>query len=265
VLTQAADFREECDQLFELLNTAPDDAWETPTQFKRWTPNDVLGHLHLFDVGAKLTVEGPDAFPAFAAKIAAGRAQGLSLAQYTRQWLGDGLGLKLLLRWRDSYLQVAERYADLDPAMRVKWAGPDMSVRSCISARQMETWAHGQAVFDLLGRERVEHDRIRNIAIMGVNTFGWTFVSRGLPVPEIKPHVRLVSPSGAIWQWNAQDERNRIEGSAVEFCRVVTQTRNVADTSLQVTGDAARAWMSMAQCFAGPPESPPAPGTRFRQ
>jgi hypothetical protein len=27
----------------------------------------------------------------------------------------------------------------------------------------------------------------------------------------------------------------------------------------------ARQWMDLAQCFAGPPEKPPAPGTRFRQ
>jgi uncharacterized protein (TIGR03084 family) len=120
-------------------------------------------------------------------------------------------------------------------------------------------------VFDLLGRERVEQDRLRNIAIMGVNTFGWTFVNRKLPVPETKPYVRLVSPSGAIWEWNSPQERDRVEGSAIEFCRVVTQTRNIADTGLQIVGDMARAWMSMAQCFAGPPVSPPPPGTRFRQ
>jgi uncharacterized protein (TIGR03084 family) len=140
-----------------------------------------------------------------------------------------------------------------------------MSVRSCISARQMETWAHGQAAFDLLGRVRVEHDRIRNIAIMGVNTFGWTFVNRGRVVPSKKPYVRLKSPSGEWWTWNDADERNCVEGSAAEFCQVVTQTRNVADTSLRMSGEVAHEWMSMAQCFAGPPVAPPAPGSRFMQ
>jgi hypothetical protein len=46
---------------------------------------------------------------------------------------------------------------------------------------------------------------------------------------------------------------------------VVTQVRAVADTELQVTGDTARRWMAIAQCFAGPPQDPPAPGSRFRQ
>jgi uncharacterized protein (TIGR03084 family) len=134
-----------------------------------------------------------------------------------------------------------------------------------VSARQMETWAHGQAAFDAFGRVRSESDRLRNIAVMGVNTFGWSFVNRKLEIPARKPQVRLTSPSGACWEWNEPDPGNLIEGEAVEFCQVVTQTRNVGDTRLRVLGDGARAWMSIAQCFAGPPEDPPPAGTRFLQ
>jgi len=75
-----------------------------------------------------------------------------------------------------------------------------MSVRSSITARLMETWAHGQAIYDALGVERRDEDRIRN----------------------------------------------------------------VADTDLEVEGDTATEWMSIAQCFAGPPEQAPLPGTRFK-
>jgi hypothetical protein len=53
-----------------------------------------------------------------------------------------------------------------------------------------------------------------------------------------------------------------LEGRATEFCQVVTQCRNIADTSLKVSGDVARQWMAVAQCFAGPPQDPPAPGVR---
>ena len=55
-----------------------------------------------------------------------------------------------------------------------------------------------------------------------------------------------------------------MSGAPIEFCQVVAQTRNIADTALVVEGPAARAWMALAQCFAGPPETPPAPGTRAR-
>ena len=67
-----------------------------------------------------------------------------------------------------------------------------------------------------------------------------------------------------MWTWNGDEESNRISGSAVEFAQVVTQVRNIADTSLAVTGPVATEWMGMAQCFAGGPETPPAPGTRHK-
>jgi uncharacterized protein (TIGR03084 family) len=265
MLTQAIDYRDECDALYALLADVDAARWSQPTQFKRWTLDDVLGHLHMFDYAARLTLEGPHAFGAFWESLSSAMSAGHSMIDYTRVWLRGCGGRELLQRWHEFSRQVADEYAQLDPAQRVQWAGPDMSVRSCISARQMETWAHGQAAFDLLGSQRVEHDRIRNIVIMGVNTFGWTFANRGRAVPSTKPHIRLQSPSGAWWTWNEPDERNRVEGSAVEFCQVVAQTRNIADTSLRVSGEFAHEWMSLAQCFAGPPETPPPPGTRFLQ
>ncbi len=264
-LTQAVDFREECDVLYAVLKDVPDGSWDRPTQFKSWTFNDVVGHLHMFDYAARLTLDGPDAVKAFFAQIAAGRAAGDSLVSYTRRWLGGAQGVPLLTKWQALYRELAAIYGDLDPARRVAWGGPDMSVRSCISARQMETWAHGQAIFDLLGVTRPEGERLKNIAVMGVNTYGWTFINRKLEVPAVKPYVRLVSPAGAVWEWNAAEQGDRVEGSAVEFCAVVTQTRNIADTQLHVEGPAARQWMSIAQCFAGPPQDPPGPRTRYKQ
>lgn len=264
-LIQADHYFEECTALHELLADVPEQTWDAVTQFKDWTVYDVIGHLHLFDYAAGLTLDGRDVLVNFFAEIRAGRAGGRSLTAYTREWLGGDTGPALRDRWFSFATGLAARYREQDPKYRVAWGGPDMSVRSCISARQMETWAHGQAVFDLLGAERVESDRIRNIAVMGVNTFAWTFVNRGLPAPGQRPEVRLVAPSGAEWEWPSETEAGRIEGSAVDFCRVVTQTRNLADTQLAVSGEVARQWMAMAQCFAGPPEDPPLPGTRFRR
>jgi uncharacterized protein (TIGR03084 family) len=83
-----------------------------------------------------------------------------------------------------------------------------------------------------------------------------------LTPPLIKPHVRLDAPSGAIWQWNPPDQNDRIEGSAVDFCQVVTQGRNILDTRLEVAGEAAQQWMEIAQCFAGAPVDPPRKGER---
>jgi hypothetical protein len=53
-------------------------------------------------------------------------------------------------------------------------------------------------------------------------------------------------------------------GEAVHFAQTVTQTRNVADTTLETHGANAARWMEIAQCFAGAPETPPAKGARYR-
>jgi uncharacterized protein (TIGR03084 family) len=264
-LVQAIDFRDECDALHAALSNAPERAWHRPTQFKGWTFDDVLGHLNMFDHAAELAARGRDELQAFFREIAAGRADGSSLTAYTRRWLDGCSGHALLQRWQAQYRRLAGIYHAFDPNQRFAWAGPDMSARSFMSARQMETWAHGQAVFDSLGLERVEHDRLKNIAVIGINTFGWTFTVNKREVPPVKPYVRLTSPGGATWEWHDPSAGERVEGSAVDFCRVVTQTRNVLDTSLRVTGPVATEWMRIAQCFAGPPEPPPAPGTRFVQ
>jgi uncharacterized protein (TIGR03084 family) len=160
---------------------------------------------------------------------------------------------------------MADRFVLAEPRKRVKWFGPDMSVLSSISARLMETWAHGQALYDLFSKTRVDTDRIKNIAIIGINTFGWTFANRGIEPPRVRPNVRLSAPSGALWEWLQADSDDLIEGAAVEFCQVVAQTRNIADTALKVTGQTATTWMAIAQCFAGLPQNPPPPGVRFRQ
>ena len=137
-----------------------------------------------------------------------------------------------------------------------------MSARSSVTARQMETWAHGQAIFDELGMVREEDDRIRNIVILGVNTFGWTFTVKQLPVPEEQPFLALIAPSGERWEFGSPDSGQFIRGAAHEFAQVVTQTRNVADTELVCEGEAAVLWMQHAQCFAGGPSEPPQPGQR---
>jgi uncharacterized protein (TIGR03084 family) len=264
-LVQALDFRDECDALHSALENAPAEAWVEPTQFKGWTFDDVLGHLYFFDHAAEIAARSRDEIQALFRDILQAGATGVPLIDYSRRWLQGCAGTALLERWRTQYQRLAEIYAGFEPGHRLAWAGPDMSARSFMSARQMETWAHGQAIFDALGIDRVEHDRLRNIAVMGINTFDWTFKVNRRDVPAVKPYVRLISPSGALWEWNDPVTVERVEGSAVEFCRVVTQTRNLADTNLAVTGGIARQWLERAQCFAGPPEQPPAPGTRFKQ
>ncbi|MEC9344973.1 MAG: TIGR03084 family metal-binding protein [Pseudomonadota bacterium] len=263
MLQQALDFQTESDALYRLLEPLADADFERKTQFKNWTINHVLQHLHYFNYAADLSVKDEAGILKLLKDLQAAVAAGETVLAYTDRML-DGLkGRALLKAWKDYYTGMLPTFHGADPKMRVKWAGPDMSVLSSITARLMETWAHAQEVYDLLGVVRQDGDHIRNIVVIGNNTFGWTFINRGEPVPADKPYLLLTAPSGAIWEFNEPSTTNRIEGPASEFCQVVTQTRNIADTTLKTTGETATRWMAVAQCFAGVPQQPPAPGTRF--
>ncbi len=251
----------ESQSLYDLLKDRSEEDLARATLFKGWTANRILGHLHVWNIGADLSLSKPEAFAPFNTDAIAHFSSG-DLAGFEAKYLEGLSGHALLDEWMFYTTGMCDRFAQADPKARVPWVGPDMSVRSSISARLMETWSHAQALYDLFGVARQDHDYIKNIVVLGVNTFGWTYKNRSLDLPGTMPYLNLTAPSGEVWEWGEPNEAGRIEGRATEFCQVVTQTRNIADTALQVTGPVATEWMGMAQCFAGPPEVPPAPGQR---
>lgn len=261
-MQQARDFLIESEDVDRLISGLSDEQLQSVTDFKSWTIADVIAHLHMWNEAALLSLTDPEGFQAFFAPIGEHLMKGGDLKSFERARYADLSAHALVQQWRETYHRTADAFAVADPSTRVEWVGPSMSARSSITARQMETWAHAQAIYDVLGRDRVDSDRIQNIVVLGVNTFGWTFKNRRLEVPEAMPHLVLKAPSGAIWTYGEPSESNVIRGDAVEFAQVVTQTRNVLDTGLSVQGDIATLWMNNAQCFAGGPNPVPAPGSR---
>lgn len=261
-LTQANDFLEESEALHGALADLDEAAFETATQFKGWTLNDVLVHLHFWNEAADLAARDEAAFRALMAEMMGAISGGDLRSFENARILERGAALRAL--WIGKAREMAPRWAAMDPKARLPWVGPSMSARSAMTARQMETWAHGFEIFDRLGQRRRETDRIRNIVVLGVNTFGWSHQVRGMAIPEAMPELVLAAPSGATWRFGAAGA-GRISGPAADFAAVVTQTRAFEDTALEAEGPIARAWMANAQCFAGPPETPPAPGTRHEE
>lgn len=265
MIAEAQDFLDESLALHALVAPLTDADYERPTQFKGWTVNHVLQHLHFFNLAAIHSLRDPERFDAHYASLNALRQAGESTVQAINALLQGLRGRALLQAWCEGCERTAAQFAQADPRQRVPWVGPSMSARSSISARLMETWAHGQEIYDLLGVVRVNTDRIHGIATIGIKTYDWTFRNRGEVPPEPRPHLRLTAPSGALWKWHEPSAEHLIEGLAEEFCQVVTQVRNIADTRLRVLGEPARRWMAHAQCFAGPVQAPPPPGTRGPQ
>ena len=74
-------------------------------------------------------------------------------------------------------------------------------------------------------------------------------------------HVYLSAPDGQVWTWGPDDASQRITGSALDFCLLVTQRRNPADLNVHAVGTDAEQWIPIAQAFAGPPGEGRAPGS----
>ena len=263
-MKQADDFRAESETLEKLLAPLSEADYARTTLFKGWTIDQILRHLHIWNRAAYLQLTDEATLKDYLAKAMGPIGDG-SLTRFEYEHLNGLSGKELFETWRDFYPKLATAYSEADPSQRLTWAGPSMSARSSITARLMETWAHAQAIYDELGIDRESTDGIDNIVVLGLNTYGWTFANRKLPVPEPRPKLVLTSPSGALWEFGDEAGNEWIEGSAEEFCQVVTQCRNVADTALKVTGPNATEWMRMAQCFAGPPNDPPSPGARHKK
>jgi uncharacterized protein (TIGR03084 family) len=224
--------------------------WGLETPARGWTIVDQVSHLAYFDDAATLAATDPHRFTAEAAAL---MEHGLHFADHiahTHRSLPPDELLDWFHRSRQTF-QLA--FAELDSGTRLPWYGPPMSAASSVTARLMETWAHGTDILETLGKSSQPSGRLRHIAHLGTSTLGFSFALRDLEVPETPVFVELSAPDGAIWTWGEPTSPERVSGPALDFCLVVTQRRHRADTSLVAQGDIAEQWLSIAQAFAGPP------------
>lgn len=237
--------------------------WFLATRFFDWTVFDEVAHIVFFDHEALLAIDDPRRFKARARAI-------MKIVQSEDNWpahFNPMLGItgpdELLVFWRDIRSRLVQRLQEMAPESRLPWYGPDMRAQAFAAARLMETWAHGQDIFDVLHKKREHTSRLYHVAHMGVITFKWSFTVRGMSPPDIQPRVVLAGPGKQIWKWGKPGTPEQVRGSAQDFCLVVTQRRNVVDTDLKWQGRHVGKWLSMAQAFAGVPQDPPKPGFRI--
>ncbi len=256
------DLYDEYEALDSVVSGLSETEWDIVTPFDGWTIKDEISHISYYDEAARLSATSQELFEKHMEKMMEGVTGYDDLHAKVNAVGGSLSASDLLSWWRSERNQMLEVYRSHNPKDRLPWYGPTMSAKSSATARLMETWAHGQDIVDALKIKRPGTDRLKHVAHIGVTTFGWTYMNRGMDVPEKKVQVSLTSPSGKIWTWNTEEPNDIIRGDAEDFCLVVTQRRNLSDTNLDVKGDIAGNWMEIAQAFAGPPEDAPAKGER---
>lgn len=249
-----ADLAAEHAALDAILTPLDEAGWDRPTPAAGWTVRDQISHLANSAEAAQLAVSDPELFRERAATPVAERER--EFLARGRAMSGDGV----LRWWRSSRESLLAVCTPLEPAARINWYGPSMSARSFVTARLMETWAHGQDIVDALGRTRPATPRLRHVAHLGVLARRWSYITRGLSPPVGDVRIELTGPHGEWWTWGKDDLPDRVRGAALDFCLVVTRRRHPADTDLVIVGRVAAEWITIAQAYAGSPGAGRPPG-----
>jgi len=242
------DLLAETELLDDLVRPLDDAGWHTPTPAAGWTIRDQVVHLARSDEAARLSAVEPDAFMRWREEVRRDRDAVIArLSAEDRHKSGPEV-----LAWLHSARrQLVDAVCDLDPKQRVPWFGPDMTIVSSVTARIMETWAHGQDCFDALHVEHPSSNNLRHVALIGTLTFGNSFRAKGREVPDVRVRVELDAPDGGVWTFGSADATEIVRGTAEDFCLVVTQRRHVDDTDLVAEGHVTAEWLMIAQAYAG--------------
>lgn len=245
-----ADFNAECDDLDRLIaNLAPAE-WNRDTPAAGWTIAHQIGHLTWTD---RVAVLAATDVAEFDAQVQAALPKMLTFVDEAAEEEAKKPPAELLADWRRDRLALVEALRAVPAGTKLPWFGPPMSAASMVTARLMETWAHGQDVADALDVHREPTARLRNIAHLGVRTRNFAYLTHGKTVPAEEFRVELTASDGTVWSWGPEDATQRVSGPALDFCLLVTQRRHLGDLALTVTGDEAAEWLGLAQAFAGPP------------
>ncbi|MBI9089613.1 MAG: TIGR03084 family protein [Desulfobacterium sp.] len=255
--TLCQEIEKEYRTLDKALGALAPDEWDRVTPFGNWSIREEIGHIAYYDNKATLAVTDPKGFRAHLEELLATCKDPEDMFERSiapARNLDPGALMDL---WKKERTVMVQALKSLDPGTKHPWYGPPMTAPSFATARLMETWAHGQDILDTLGIERTPTPGLEHIALLGVKTFGWAYVNRRMAKPTDKVYVELTGPPNETWTFGDDAWPNRVTGTALDFCLVITQRRHVDNTGLRVEGETAKEWMAIAQAFAGPPSTGP--------
>lgn len=245
-----ADLSAETDVVDQMVSGLDENGWATSTPAEGWAVKEQVAHLSWTDAQALSAATDPEAFnrtlvkawedPTGFVDVAAREEAGKPTAQ-------------LLDDWRQRRRALADALLAYPAGQKLPWFGPPMSAASMATARLMEVWAHGLDVADALGVVNKPTARLKSIAHLGVRTRNFAYQVNNQTPPTEEFLVELHAPDGSTWAWGPDDAAQRISGSALDFCQLITQRRGPDKLDIVATGDEARHWVTIAQCFAGPP------------
>jgi uncharacterized protein (TIGR03084 family) len=240
------DLAAEQHELLDLVRTIDEDDWLRPTPARGWDVRDTIAHLADTDELAIATATGAPGGLNDRSAVSA------STEDVTYQGVlrgRRGSGRAVADWWASTTVAIREMFLALDPGGRVPW-GIGMRPAALVTARLMETWAHGLDVHAALGVDPVDTDRLAHVAWLATRALPYAYTVAGRDPPGEPLRVELTLPSGAAWSTGPEDADNRITGPAGEYCRVFVQRLTPADApALRGAGPAATDALAVARAY----------------
>lgn len=246
------DLSDEYAALDRLLTDLRVEDWDRPTPSAGWAVRHQVAHLSFFDdVGTDCVLGDAELLAGLA-----GRRGGLDEAAFSSALIEPLAALppaELLERWRLSRGRLHDALSSVPPEHRVPWGAGPMAARSFVTARLMETWAHGLDCFAAVGRQPQDTDRLRHVCHLGHRALPYAFRrARVRPVsPLSELRIEVAGPSGDLWSYGDPAAPQVITGSAGEWARVAVQRLPAsAASTLRADGELARQTLEVARAFA---------------
>jgi uncharacterized protein (TIGR03084 family) len=240
------DLEAEQHALLDVVRAIGPDDWLRPTPARGWDVRDTIAHLADTDEMAIATATGGPGSLHARSEAAASTED----VTYPGVLHGRRRSGREVCGWfESSTAAMRDMFLALDPEVRVPW-GIGMRPASLVTARMMETWAHGLDVHAALGAESDDTDRLGHIAWLATRALPYAYTVAGREPPSEPVRVELTLPSGAPWSTGPEGAANRITGSAGEYCRVFVQRLRPSDAvTLRAEGAAAADVLSVARAY----------------
>ncbi|MFF2519898.1 TIGR03084 family metal-binding protein [Streptomyces sp. NPDC058086] len=229
----------------DVLVRAVDD-WSIPTPAPGWTVAHQIAHLAWADANALSALRTPDTF---GAELGRAEAEGSGYADKAAAAGAAKPRSVLLDEWRAGRAELAAALRDTPWDHAFPWYMSKVTPALMAPLRLMETWAHGQDVFDAVGVAHRPTDRLQHVASLGVLGRALSFAAVGLPEPADPFRVELTAPDGRTWVWGPEAAAQRVQGGAIDFCLCVTRRRPWSETNMTATGEDAQKWLEVARVF----------------
>jgi uncharacterized protein (TIGR03084 family) len=232
--------------LQELLAGIDADDWFRPTPSWQWDVRDTTSHLADTDEVAIDTMRGgPRALGPLAAEMASSEdVTYLGVLRGRRH-----SGADVLAWWVDASARERDALRALEPSARVPW-GIGMGARAFVTARLMETWAHGLDLHAALGTQPVDTPRLAHVAWIATRAIPYAYSVAGVDPPASRLYVELTLPDGTTWATGPPDATDRITGPAAQYCRIFVQRLEPSDApDLVAVGDDAVMTLAVARAY----------------